>query len=124
MTFPRQPEHINLSPSGWSPWIGWGNSPADRFTRAQVGGMKDLGIDPETHAFFVTVYREATQREDGHRRGDVPQVFQFDCPVISVTKDKRLRVIAPNGDIKIVMPDGWAAEPHPFNRQLVKEGAA
>ncbi len=121
MTFPRQPQHINLSPSGWSPWIGWGETPEDRFTRAQRYEMKKLGIDPEAHAMFVTVYREATQREGGHRRGDVPQVFQFDCPVLSVTRDHRLRVIAPNGDVKIVMRDGWADEPHPFNRQLVQE---
>lgn len=124
VTFPRQPENLNLSPSGWSPWIGWGDTPEDRFTRAQVGGMTRRGIDPSNPAKVVTVYREATQREDGHRRGSVPQVFQFDCPVLSVTKDKRLRVIAPNGDVKIVMQDGWAEEPHPANRQLVDQRRA
>ncbi|RSV41571.1 hypothetical protein CA234_09575 [Sphingomonas sp. ABOLE] len=124
MTFPRQPEHINLSPSGWSPWIGWGETREDRFTRAQVAEMQRLGIDPVNPPRVVTVYREATQREDGHRRGSLPKVFQFDCPVLSVTKDKRLRVIAPNGDVKIVMEDGWAAEPDPFNRHLVNERKA
>lgn len=123
-TFPRQPDHVVISPSGWSPWIGWGNTPDDRFTRAQVAEMKRKGIDPDTHGFFVTVFREATHREMVWPRGDAPPVFQFDCPVLSVTKDNRLRVIAPNGDVKIVLRNGWAHEPHYLNRHLLdrKEG--
>ncbi|WP_084581826.1 hypothetical protein [Sphingomonas azotifigens] len=119
MTFPRQPAQLVITPSNQSPWVGWPNSPGDRFTRAQVSAMKRNGIDPETHAVFVTVFREATTREMYWPRGDAPPVFQFDCPVLSTTSDGRLRVIAPSGDVKIVLRNGWVKEPSYLNQHLL-----
>lgn len=123
MKFPRQPDHVVISPSGWSPWIGWGETLQSRFTRAQVSEMKRKGIDTESPT-AITVFREATQREMVWGRGDAPPVFQFDCPVLSTTRDGRLRVIAPNGDVKIVLRNGWAHEPHHLNRHLLTKGEA
>ncbi|KTF68655.1 hypothetical protein ATB93_13090 [Sphingomonas sp. WG] len=122
MTFPRQRDKIVIAPSNQSPWVGWLDAPGDRFTRAQVGAMKGNGIDPDTHGVFVTVFREATSREMYWPRGVAPPVFQFDCPVLSVTRDGRLRVIAPSGDVKIVLRNGWVKEPSYLNRHLLTQG--
>lgn len=119
MTFPRQPAQLVVTPSNQSPWVGWLNAPGDRFTRAQLGAMKANNIDPDTHKRFVTVFREATTREMWWPRGDAPPVFQFDCPVMSETADGRLRVIAPSGDVKIVLANGWVKIPSRPNRHLL-----
>ncbi|WP_245653601.1 hypothetical protein [Sphingomonas pituitosa] len=119
VTFPRQPSNLVITPSNQSPWVGWLNAPGDRFTRAQLGAMKANNIDPNTHAFIITVFREATMREMWWPRGDAPPVFQFDCPVMSVTSDGRYRVIAPSGDVKIVLANGWVKMPSRPNRHLL-----
>jgi hypothetical protein len=122
--FPRQPAQLVITPSNQSPWVGWLDAQGDRFTRAQVSAMKRNDIDPQTHAVFVTVFREATTREMYWARGAAPPVFQFDCPVMSVTADGRLRVIAPSGDVKIVLKNGWVKMPSRPNRHLLEQVAA
>ncbi|MDO7841112.1 hypothetical protein [Sphingomonas immobilis] len=105
----RQPDRIQITPSASQPWYGWCDE-GQRFTRAQLHGMKHRGIDPET-VEAITVKRSATSREMWWPTNQAAPVFEFDCPVMSRRRDGRLNIMAPSGEIKPVEADGWVKRP-------------
>jgi hypothetical protein len=123
MTFPRQPDKLVVTPSNQSPWVGYIDED-DRFTRAQRAAMSMRNIVVSDLLFVVTVFREATTREMWWASTAAPPVFQFDCPVLQVLGDGRLKVIAPSGDVKIVLANGWVRTPSRRNRHLLQAKAA
>lgn len=116
--FPRQPDKIVITPSNQSPWIGSVDAPDQRFTLQQLYVLSLAGRDP-AQVEAVTVFREATTREMWWPTGSPPPVFQFDCPVVQRLGDGRIKVIAPGGDKKIVLANGWVRMPSRGNRKLL-----
>lgn len=105
----RQPMSMVISPSSQSPWIGWVDR-GQRFTRTQIYYLRKRGLDPAT-VEGVMVRRCATQREMFWGRDDPTPAFEFECPLILRRADGRLNILAPSGESKIVMADGWVAHP-------------
>lgn len=120
--YPRQPDRIVLTPSNWSPWYGWIDE-GERFTRTQLYALGQAGLDAST-VETIAAYREATQREMYWPKNEPPPVFQFDCPVIGHLKDGRVRVIAPSGESKIILGNGWVRQPSRLNLPLLAQQAA
>ena len=105
----RQPATMVISPSNQSPWIGR-LDPGQRFTRAQIYYLRQRGFDPDT-VEWIMVRRCATSREMFLDREQPTPAFEFECPIILRRADGRLNILAPSGDSKIVLADGWVAHP-------------
>lgn len=116
--FLRQPDMLVITPSNQSPWVGHVDAPDDRFTRAQLYQMGQRGMVPET-VEAITVYREATSREMWWPTGAPAPVFQFDCPVLERRRDGKVKVMAPSGEGKFVLANGWVREPSRRNRHIL-----
>jgi hypothetical protein len=82
----------------------------DRWTREQVTALIKLGLDPLTCKSMM-VRRQSVGEEVVVGLGNLPAVFEFECPVIKAMKGGRIKVIAPNGCFKFVLPDGWGHRP-------------
>lgn len=82
----------------------------DRWTREQVATLIRLGLDPLTCKSMM-VRRQSVNDEVVVGLGNLPAVFEFECPVIKAMKGGRIKVIAPNGCFKFVLPDGWGHRP-------------
>jgi hypothetical protein len=105
----RQPEVLHVTPSKPNAWYGT-IVEGQRFTRQQLAVLERRSIDPAA-VEAISVTRNATSREMYWPSGTVPPVFQFDCPVVHRRADGRVRVIAPNGEEKLVYADGWTTPP-------------
>jgi len=82
----------------------------ERWTREQIATLIRLGLDPLTCKSMM-VRRQSVGQEFVVGLGNLPAVYEFECPVIKTMKSGRIRVIAPNGCFKFVLPDGWGHRP-------------
>lgn len=82
----------------------------ERWTREQVATLIRLGLDPLTCKSMM-VRRQSVAQEVIVPLGSLPAVYEFECPVLGTMKSGRIRVIAPNGGFKFVLPDGWGHRP-------------
>ena len=121
--FPRQPDKLVITPSGQSPWVGFPEAAGDRFTAAQAYWMRARGLDPAA-CEAITVFREATSREMYWGAGCAPPVFQFDCPVLGRRADGKVKVLAPSGEGKFVLANGWVRLPSRLNLNVLGEQIA
>ncbi|QBE91463.1 hypothetical protein DRN02_005075 [Sphingomonas paucimobilis] len=115
----RQPDKRAVQISGRYPWYGdirgysvegGAQVGGERWTREQVMAIMRLGLDPLT-CEAMTVRRQSTPGEWWVGLNALPVVFAFDCPIVQRMKSGRIKVIAPNGDFKFVLPDGWGHRP-------------
>jgi hypothetical protein len=105
----RQPEALKWTPSGKQPWYGT-IMPERRFTRQQEAALLSAGKCPLT-CETITVRRNAADGEFWWPTGSYPPFFEFECPKVSTLADGRHKIIAPSGDTKIVLHDGWVTKP-------------
>jgi hypothetical protein len=113
----RQPDVPHVIPSKPNAWYGT-IVEGERFTRQQLAALARRGIDPAT-VDAITVTRNATIREMYWPLGSLPPVYQFECPVLGRQPDRRIRIIAPIGDEKLVYSDGWPTPP-PIKRRRAR----
>jgi hypothetical protein len=119
----RQPLTMLYSPSKAGSYYWWGSligaeqGPlgwvgGERFTDEQQRELIRLGRDIPT-ATSMLVKRQAFKIEIYRGDMDMPEVFAFECPLLGITRaDGRVKVIAPNGAHKYVLPDGWVSYPY------------
>lgn len=105
----RQPAVMLITPSAPYSWYGTIRDNR-RFTEQQNAKLITAGKDPLT-CEAITVRRNATDREHYWPLGSLPPYFAFDCPVVAHMADGRVKVIAPSGENKIVLKDGWVTRP-------------
>ena len=105
----RQPDKITINPSRAYPWYGTAGE-GERFTAEQRAALTQHGEDPETIE-AITVRRSATTTEMAWPYDMAAPVFEFECPVVQRLTDGRVKVIAPSGENKIVLGDGWVRRP-------------
>ena len=105
----RQPATVKWTPSRPSPWYGAARD-GDRFTAQQIAALAGRGDSPDT-CEAITVRRPASMEEMWWPIGQAAPVFEFDCPVVQRLADGRVKVIAPSGENKIVLGDGWVRRP-------------
>ncbi len=114
----RQPDVLHITPSKPNPWYGT-IVPGEKFTAEQ---MAELAARRLSCVEMITVRREATDREMYWPIGAWAPVYAFDCPVIGQRVEKftidgrqitlaRPKVIAPNGEAKLIRADGWVRRP-------------
>ena len=115
----RQPMVRQAAPSVRTPW--YGNIEryrevdgiqvgGDRWTTQQAAAILSRGLDPLT-CEAMTVRRQAVGEEVWTPVGQMPAVFAFDCPIIRCMAEGEVKVIAPDGQPKIVRGDGWGHPP-------------
>ncbi|MDR6850159.1 hypothetical protein [Sphingomonas sp. BE137] len=98
-----------VTPSNPNPWYGTIRE-GRRFTEQQNAKLISANKDPLT-CESIEVRRNATDREYYWPTGTYPPFFAFDCPVLARMADGRVKVIAPSGQNKIVLKDGWVTRP-------------
>lgn len=115
----RQPAVRQVAPSLRTPWYGnitgyetvnGIQRGGDRWTTQQVAAIMRRGLDPLT-CEAKEIRRQAVGEEVWTPVGQLPAVFAFDCPVIQHMADDKVKVIAPDGQPKIVRADGWGHPP-------------
>ena len=115
----RQPSVRQVAPSIRTPWYGNVTGyrevhgiqvDGDRWTTQQAAAILSRGLDPLT-CEAMTVRRQAVGEEVWTPVGQLPAVFAFDCPIIQQMADGQIKVIAPDGEPKIVRADGWGHPP-------------
>lgn len=118
----RQPSVRQVSPSVRTPWygnvVGYRNVDGiqvggERWTTQQAAAILQRGLDPLT-CEAMEVRRQAVNAEIWIPVGDLPAVFAFDCPIIQRMASGKVKVIAPDGQPKIVFANGWGH--HPIRR--------
>lgn len=83
-----------------------------RFTLEQGASLIALGMDVPT-AKSMMVKRQALGDEIYRSPYDLPEVFEFECPLTGKkTPAGKLQVITPAGLLANVYPDGWALRPY------------
>ncbi|MDQ2762169.1 MAG: hypothetical protein M3Y22_01320 [Pseudomonadota bacterium] len=116
----RQPSRVQIAPSKSYPWYGsirggtsekFGVTGGERFTTQQQAALIQQGRDILT-AESLLVKRQANDNELCWALGDLPPVYAFECPVLGRRKDGKVKVVSPSGDVKHVLPDGWAHRPY------------
>lgn len=105
----RQPAVMMVTPSAPYAWYGTIRDER-RFTEQQIGKLITAGKDPLT-CEAIEVRRNATDREHYWPIGSLPPYFAFECPVVTRLADGRIKIIAPSGENKIVLRDGWVTRP-------------
>lgn len=106
----RQPEILPvLAPSKIPLWYGWA-AEGDRFTFSQRQTMEADGIDPET-VDVIHCRRAANDREVYVSFGQMPPIYEFDCPIIGWGRTGKVKVISPSGLSAFVRSDGWVGSP-------------
>lgn len=101
----RQPEILQIIPSKPNPWYGT-IVDGEPLTLEQLRTLDRMSLDP-TNTKRVTVRRNATDWEMWWPIGNLPPVYEFECPLLRRRADDRLHVIAPDGTGKLVFADGW-----------------
>ena len=105
----RQPDVRKLTPSKPFAWYGtW--EEGHRFSRFQEAALMKRGADPLT-APAMLVKRQAKREEHVWPFTELPPLFAMECPVIGKAADGRVRVIAPDGSLKLVFASGWSHRP-------------
>ncbi|MCC2978823.1 hypothetical protein [Sphingomonas sp. IC4-52] len=121
----RQPETLFITPSKPNPWYG-SIVEGDSLTAQQRTVLSTREID-QSAVEIVTVYRQATTRELWWPSTQLPPLYAFECPVISRQSDGFVKVVAPFGDVKRVIPyldRLWATLPRGLNRRGFRSCAA
>lgn len=122
----RQPQRVVIAPSRSYPW--YGNAVADDpLTTQQRFELDKRRLPQDTER--MTVYRQASQQEMYWPQGSAPPVFEFECPVLGRRAGggrgiDKIKVLAPNGEVKMVFPDGWVSRPHRLNRTYIESRKA
>lgn len=119
----RQPEKLQIIPSKPNPWYG-SIVEGDPLTIEQRRALDAMTAGEGVE--LMTVYRQATSREMWWGTNSPPPVYEFQCPIIGRRKGgakgvDKVKIIAPNGDTKLVFPDGWVLRPHRLNRGYIDE---
>ena len=105
----RQPALVKWTPSNPFTWYG-SIIEGERFTAEQHRTLISRGVDPVTVP-ALTVKRQAKREEYVFGRDVLAPRFEMECPIVGKAKDGRVRVVAPNGDVTLVQPDGWGHRP-------------
>jgi hypothetical protein len=116
----RQPNEAKWTPSKADPWyygsirgfevVRGALVGGERYTVEQQLAMAHHGIPLDT-AEFMFVRRQATPQEWSMGYNGERVVFGFDCPILGLTPDERIRVIGPDGKPHTVRQDGWGIAP-------------
>ncbi|CAN5573501.1 hypothetical protein BH10PSE14_BH10PSE14_06330 [soil metagenome] len=106
---PRQPATVKISPSNIYPWYGSAR-PEDRFTGEQLRTLARMGLS-EASVEVLRCKRAATDKEMWWPTGELPPVYEFDCPVLHPIRGDKVRVIAPSGAEATIGADGWVGSP-------------
>ncbi|TZG24897.1 hypothetical protein [Sphingomonas montanisoli] len=104
------PERCYITPSKPNNWRG-GKDKDARFTRAQLGVMEQLGMDPATTE-VVVVRSTATYREEHVGSGPQP-IYVMPCPVLEHR---------PNGFRLVISPSGYRDLVHESGDLSIKKG--
>ncbi|GAA3266050.1 hypothetical protein GCM10020258_46260 [Sphingomonas yabuuchiae] len=88
----------------------------ERWTTQQAAAILHRGLDPLT-CEAMEVRRQAVNAEIWIPVDTLPAVFAFDCPIIKRMAGDKVKVIAPDGQPKIVFADGWGHRPFRRPRQ-------
>lgn len=111
----RQPALAKWTPS--APFLWYGSIvEGERFTQEQHAQLIRRGLSA-ADVPTMTVKRQAKREEHYWPFTELPPVFAFECPIIGKRGDK-VKVIAPNGDAKLVAADGWAHRPYRIPRDM------
>ncbi|WP_454280547.1 hypothetical protein [Sphingomonas sp. Marseille-Q8236] len=119
----RQPMVRRKAPSVRTPWYGdiagyqivdGAQVGGERWTTEQQAALIERGMDLLTcPAMFVR--RQSVGEEVCPTLGDLPAVYEFECPVIGKGQrgkaKSKIKVIAPDGQPSLVHADGWAHFP-------------
>ena len=105
----RQPEVRHIAPSKTYPWYGFWEE-GHRFSVEQERALIRSGADPVTAPSLI-VKRQARHEEYSWPFNELPPRFEFECPVIG-RRGEKVKVIAPNGDTKLVFENGWSHRPY------------
>ncbi|QUT07968.1 hypothetical protein KFK14_11585 [Sphingobium phenoxybenzoativorans] len=109
IVYPYHKVRRTITPSNQGFWEG-SIREGDRFTNEQMHSMIVYGLVPgEVETLVVT--RPATARELWWPTGTPAPVFEFECPVLGLRKDGKVKVISPSGLAKWVWPDGAITRP-------------
>jgi hypothetical protein len=95
-------------PSRPDPWFGrW--APGSVLTEEQLDQLAQRGLDPDTEQLDVHV--SVSQAQLWVPLGDKRPWRLIPCPIVGRMKDGRLKVVAPNGERKLVWPTGELRKP-------------
>lgn len=122
----RQPEVLHIVPSKPNPWYG-SIVEGDPLTIEQRRALAERGLAEDTPTMIV--YRQATDREMWWGLNSAPPVFEFECPIIghraqTKASPPKVKILSPNGEAKLVFPDGWTRRPHRLNRKYIAQREA
>jgi hypothetical protein len=97
-----------IVPSRPDPWFGrW--APGSTLTEEQLHQLAQRGLDPDTERLDVHV--SVSQAQLWMPLGEKQPWRLVPCPIVGRMKDGRLKVVAPNGERKLVYATGELRKP-------------